>query len=65
MEEVNCMEGKNLVKEGLLDGGGFVRVIKVSPETHPSGYTPEYLIAKAAQTYLMEVTISLLKPTNL
>ena len=49
MEEVNCMEGKNLVKEGLLDGGGFVRVIKVSPETHPEGYTPEYLIAKAAR----------------
>lgn len=49
MEEVNCMEGKNLVKDGLLDGHGFVRVIKVSPETHPPGYTPEYLIAKAAR----------------
>jgi thymidylate synthase (FAD) len=49
MEEVNCMEGKNLVKDGLLDGRGFVRVIKVSPETHPQGYTPEYLIAKAAR----------------
>jgi thymidylate synthase (FAD) len=43
------MEGKNLVKDGLLDGRGFVRVIKVSPETHPQGYTPEYLIAKAAR----------------
>ena len=49
MESVNCMEGKKLVKSGLLDGRGWVRVIKVSPETHPEGYTPEYLIAKAAR----------------
>jgi thymidylate synthase (FAD) len=43
------MEGKKLIKDGLLDGRGWVRVIKVSPETHPEGYTPEYLIAKAAR----------------
>ena len=49
MESVNCMEGKKLIKDGLLDGRGWVRVIKVSPETHPEGYTPEYLIAKAAR----------------
>ena len=34
-----------------LDGKGFVRVVKVSPEIHPEGYTPEYLIAKAASSY--------------
>ena len=49
MEEVNCLQDRELVKSGLLDGRGFVRVIKVSPETHPKGYTPEYLIAKAAR----------------
>ena len=49
MEEVNCLQDRELVKSGLLDGRGFVRVIKVSPETHPEGYTPEYLIAKAAR----------------
>jgi thymidylate synthase (FAD) len=49
MEEVNCLEGKNLTKNGLLDGQGFVKIIKVSPETHPKGYTPEYLVAKAAR----------------
>jgi len=49
MEEVNCLEGKILEKRNLLDGNGFVKVIKVSPETHPAGYTPEYLVAKAAR----------------
>lgn len=49
MEEVNCLEGKTLSKHGLLDGQGFVKIIKVSPETHPKGYTPEYLVAKAAR----------------
>ena len=49
MEEVNCLEGKNLSKDGLLDGQGFVKIIKVSPETHPKGYSPEYLVAKAAR----------------
>ncbi len=49
MEEVNCLEGKELSKNGLLDGQGFVKIIKVSPETHPVGYTPEYLVAKAAR----------------
>lgn len=49
MESINAMEGKNLEINGLLDGQGFVKVIKVSPETHPEGFTPEYLIAKAAR----------------
>ena len=49
MEKVNSLEGKNLSVDGLLDGQGFVKVIKVSPETHPEGYTPEYLVAKAAR----------------
>lgn len=49
MEQVNCLEGKELCKDGLLDGQGFVKIIKVSPETHPVGYTPEYLVAKAAR----------------
>ena len=49
MESQNCMEGKSLIIDNLLDGKGFVRVVKVSPETHPPGYTPEYLIAKAAR----------------
>lgn len=49
MEKVNALEGKNLMIDGLLDGRGFVKVIKISPETHPPGYTPEYIIAKAAR----------------
>ena len=49
MEPVNAMEGKDLEINGLLDGQGFVKVIKVSPETHPEGFTPEYLVAKAAR----------------
>lgn len=49
MEKVNALEGKNLEIDGLLDGQGFVKVIKVSPETHPEGFTPEYLAAKAAR----------------
>ena len=49
MESVNCMEGKSLLIDKLLDGKGFVKVVKVSPETHPPGYTSEYLIAKAAR----------------
>lgn len=49
MEEVNALQGKNLVIDNLLDGSGFVKLVKVSPESHPNGYTPEYLIAKAAR----------------
>jgi len=49
MEEINALEDKNLLIDGLLDGRGFVKIIKVSPETHPVGYTPEYIIAKAAR----------------
>lgn len=49
MESVNSLLGKNLERNGLLDGRGFVKVIKVGPETHPSEYTPEYMIAKAAR----------------
>lgn len=49
MEKVNSLEGKKLEKNSLLDGRGFVKVIKVGPETHPEGYTPEYIIAKAAR----------------
>lgn len=49
MESINALQDKNLTKSGLLDGEGFVQVIKVSPETHPEGFTPEYLVAKAAR----------------
>lgn len=49
MEQVNSLDGKNLMINGLLDGNGFVKLVKVSPETHPEGYTPEYLAAKAAR----------------
>jgi len=49
MENVNSLENANLTIDGLLDGQGFVKVIKVSPETHPEGFTPEYLVAKAAR----------------
>ena len=49
MESVNTLAGQNLSIGGLLDGQGFVKVIKVNPETHPEGYTPEYLVAKAAR----------------
>lgn len=49
MEEVNCLEGKKLLIDNLLDGQGYVEVIKVSPETHPKGHTPEYLVTKAAR----------------
>ena len=46
---VNSLEGKVLEKNGLLCGGGFVKVITVGPENHPEGRYPEYLIAKAAR----------------
>lgn len=49
MEKINTLEESELSIDGLLDGQGFVKVIKVSPETHPVGHTPEYLIAKAAR----------------
>ena len=49
METVNALEHKKLEIDGLLDGQGFVKIIKVSPETHPEGFTPEYLVAKAAR----------------
>jgi thymidylate synthase (FAD) len=49
MEQINTLENADLCIDGLLDGQGFVRVIKVSPETHPEGHTPEYLVAKAAR----------------
>ena len=49
MESVNSLENAKLEINGLLDGNGFVKVIKVSPETHPEGFTPEYLVAKAAR----------------
>lgn len=49
MEDINCMQDKNLEINNLLDGNGFVKVIKVSPETHPPGYNAEYLVAKAAR----------------
>jgi thymidylate synthase (FAD) len=49
MESVNSLENADLEIGGLLDGQGFVKVIKVSPETHPEGFTPEYLVAKAAR----------------
>ena len=49
MESINALKGKNLEVTGLLDGQGFVKVVKVSPETHPEGFTPEYLVAKAAR----------------
>lgn len=45
----NATDGKKMEVTNLLDGKGFVRVVKVSPEVHPEGYTPEYLIAKAAR----------------
>ena len=49
MSTQNATDGKKMEVTGLLDGKGFVRVVKVSPEIHPEGYTPEYLIAKAAR----------------
>lgn len=49
MESVNSLEKAKLEINGLLDGQGYVKVIKVSPETHPEGFTPEYLVAKAAR----------------
>ena len=49
MESVNSLENADLSITGLLDGNGFVQVVKVSPETHPEGFTPEYLVAKAAR----------------
>ncbi len=49
MSMQNATDGKKMEVTGLLDGNGFVRVVKVSPEVHPEGYTPEYLIAKAAR----------------
>jgi thymidylate synthase (FAD) len=49
MDMVNALDGASLEIDGLLDGQGFVKVIKITPETHPDGFTPEYLVAKAAR----------------
>jgi thymidylate synthase (FAD) len=49
MNAVNALEGAKLEINGLLDGNGFVKVVKITPETHPEGFTPEYLVAKAAR----------------
>lgn len=49
MDFLNSMDGKENLIDGLLDGQGFVKVDTVSPTTHPVGYTPEYLIARAAR----------------
>jgi thymidylate synthase (FAD) len=49
MEPVNALENAILEINNLLDGSGWVKVVKVSPETHPEGHTPEYLVAKAAR----------------
>ena len=49
MNTVNALDTANLEIDGLLDGNGFVKVVKITPETHPEGFTPEYLVAKAAR----------------
>lgn len=49
MDYIDAIEGKKLVIDNLLDGQGFVRVDTVAPTTHPVGYTPEYLVARAAR----------------
>lgn len=49
MNAVNALDDARLEINGLLDGSGFVKVVKISPETHPEGFTPEFLVAKAAR----------------
>lgn len=53
INEENFDFATTLVKdniEGLLDGQGYVRIVDFSPRICPKGYTPEFLIAKAART---------------
>lgn len=49
MSTVNGLNGADTEINNLLDGNGFVKVVTISPESHPEGHTPEYLIAKAAR----------------
>ncbi len=51
MEELHdCLQGKNLLIDNLLDGKGSVQLVDVSPRMCPKGYGPEYLMVRAART---------------
>lgn len=51
MEEFHdCLIGKNLLVDNLLDGKGSVQLVDVSPRMCPMGYGPEYLMIRAART---------------
>ena len=49
MELVDCLEGKKTLIVGLLDGKGSVELVDVSPRLVPKGYTPEYMMVRAAR----------------
>jgi thymidylate synthase (FAD) len=51
MEELHdCLAGRNLLIDNLLDGKGSVQLVDVSPRMCPKGYGPEYMMVRAART---------------
>ena len=47
---IDCLQDKKTLIVGLLDGKGSVELVDVSPRLVPKGYTPEYMIVRAART---------------
>jgi thymidylate synthase (FAD) len=45
----DCLEGKETIIEGLLDGKGFVKIVDVGPRLVPEGYTSEYMAVLGAR----------------
>lgn len=50
VEMYDCLDGRQTLIDGLLDGKGSVELVDVSPRLCPKGYTPEYLMVRGART---------------
>lgn len=46
---MDYLQKKNLIKDNLLDGKGYVKVVDIFPRIVDDGRTPEYIIAKSAR----------------
>lgn len=46
----DVLEGKNTFIGNLLDGRGSLELVDVGPRLCPEGYTPEYMMVRAART---------------
>lgn len=45
----DCLEGKQTLISGLLDGKGSVQLVDVSPRLCPEGYGPEFAMIRSAR----------------